>query len=74
MPQLLAAITGLTACDARCYDAKHTACKCVCGGINHGRGLLRAAENTRRMKERQGQQPLFSELAAAPAPTCDARA
>ena len=63
MPVLLAAITGLTACDARCYDARHATCTCVCGGINHGRGLTRAAENSRRMKETRGQFALF-----APAP------
>ena len=60
MPQLMHAISGLTACDERCYNAKHRTCICVCGGINHGRGLVRASENTRRLKERQGQQPLFS--------------
>ena len=26
-------------CDARCYNAKGTVCKCICGGINHGCGL-----------------------------------
>jgi hypothetical protein len=26
-------------CDARCYNAKHPKCDCVCGGVNHGRGF-----------------------------------
>jgi hypothetical protein len=26
-------------CDARCYNAKGTVCKCFCGGTNHGEGL-----------------------------------
>lgn len=25
-------------CDANCYNAKHPECKCVCGGLNHGKG------------------------------------
>ena len=32
-------ITGR--CDARCYNAKSkfNKCKCICGGINHGKGI-----------------------------------
>jgi len=26
-------------CDERCYNAKWSACRCVCGGKNHGKGL-----------------------------------
>lgn len=36
-------------CDARCYDAKHETCNCVCGGRNHGAGKEQAMENTREM-------------------------
>ncbi|MCA1571075.1 MAG: hypothetical protein LC798_12280 [Chloroflexi bacterium] len=36
-------------CDARCYDAKHPDCDCICGGKNHGAGLNRAVENTREL-------------------------
>lgn len=36
-------------CDARCYDAEHDACKCVCGGESHGVGLEQATANARRM-------------------------
>jgi len=34
-------------CDARCYDAKHENCDCVCGGLNHGAGEQQAIINTR---------------------------
>jgi hypothetical protein len=32
-------------CDARCYDgaSPRDACRCICGGRNHGVGLRRAA-------------------------------
>ena len=33
-------LTG--SCDARCYNAKGPKCKCVCGGLNHGVGLMEA--------------------------------
>jgi hypothetical protein len=23
-------------CDAKCYDADHPGCDCICGGANHG--------------------------------------
>ncbi len=32
-------------CDARCHDAMHDDCECVCGGLNHGVGYKRAVEN-----------------------------
>lgn len=32
-------------CDARCYNAKGTECKCFCKGANHGRGLAVAIQN-----------------------------
>lgn len=34
-------------CDAKCYNAKGSVCKCCCGGANHGVGLRQAVENTR---------------------------
>jgi len=68
MPILMHAITGFTGCDERCYDAKHETCVCVCGGLNHGRGLRRASENTRRIAARQGQTSLFADPAPEPAP------
>ena len=38
-------------CDAKCYNAKHPDCDCICGGKNHGAGLQQAMENTREMAE-----------------------
>ncbi len=36
-------------CDAKCYNAKHPSCDCVCGGKNHGAGLDRAMDNVREI-------------------------
>jgi len=33
-------------CDERCYNAKSTKCVCICGGKNHGVGLIQALSNT----------------------------
>jgi len=38
-------------CDARCYNARHPDCDCICGGANHGVGREQAIENTRQMAE-----------------------
>jgi hypothetical protein len=35
-------------CDARCYNAIHVRCDCICGGKNHGAGLNQATDNVRR--------------------------
>lgn len=35
-------------CDAKCYEAKTPGCDCICGGKNHGAGLVRALDNTRK--------------------------
>jgi hypothetical protein len=32
-------------CDANCYNAKHSKCKCICGSRNHSAGKARAMEN-----------------------------
>ena len=32
-------------CDARCHDAKHADCTCICGGANHGVGGYQAQVN-----------------------------
>ena len=32
-------------CDANCHDAKHDKCTCICGGLNHGKGSVQAAQN-----------------------------
>ena len=36
-------------CDARCYNAKSAACDCICRGMNHGKGLNVAVEQTSRL-------------------------
>ena len=38
-------------CDARCYDAGHPRCDCICGGANHGAGKQQAVDNCREMAE-----------------------
>jgi hypothetical protein len=38
-------------CDAKCYNATHPDCNCICGGMNHGAGAQRAIENTNAMWE-----------------------
>jgi hypothetical protein len=38
-------------CDANCYEAKHQACDCICGGRNHGAGLDKARDNTRELAD-----------------------
>jgi len=39
-------------CDAKCYDATHPHCDCICGGANHGAGYKQAADNTREMADK----------------------
>ncbi|MBC8505231.1 MAG: hypothetical protein H8D34_10260 [Chloroflexi bacterium] len=43
-------------CDAKCYDAKHENCACICGGKNHGAGLDQAIENTRELAEQMVEE------------------
>ena len=38
-------------CDAKCYNAHHPDCDCICGGKNHGAGLQQAMDNTRALAE-----------------------
>jgi len=38
-------------CDAKCYNAEHPDCQCICGGANHGVGLAKAVENTEELAE-----------------------
>ena len=33
-------------CDHKCYRSSGYKCKCICGGLNHGRGLQAAIEST----------------------------
>lgn len=36
-------------CDAKCYDADHDRCVCVCSGRNHRVGYERALANARQL-------------------------
>jgi len=38
-------------CTAKCYCAKGPQCDCICGGMNHGAGPQRAAQNTTNLSE-----------------------
>lgn len=40
---------GAGRCDAKCYDAQHEKCECVCGGMNHGMGASMARDNTAQL-------------------------
>lgn len=33
-------------CDANCYNAQSPQCDCICRGMNHGKGLSAARDNT----------------------------
>jgi len=52
MPALIEVFNALGECvgrcDSKCYNAKASGCSCICGGTNHGVGLERAIENTRK--------------------------
>lgn len=41
--------TGMRRCDARCYNAKHKKCRCICQGQNHGCGEEGAMGNTKAL-------------------------
>ena len=41
----------LKRCDARCYDAQHDDCECICGGHNHGKGHRKALANSTKYGE-----------------------
>lgn len=45
-------------CNARCYRAKHKRCKCICGGRNHGVGLVKALENVDEIAAEWGRLTL----------------
>jgi len=35
----------VSVCNAKCYEAKHPRCLCICGGKNHGVGIEQAKQN-----------------------------
>lgn len=39
-------------CNSRCYNAKHPTCRCLCGGINHMKGLEQAQTNVQSIAEK----------------------
>lgn len=43
-------------CDAKCYNAQHEVCDCVCRGANHGAGFEQARTNTQNAAERWVQE------------------
>lgn len=47
---------GKRRCDAKCYDAMGPECDCVCGGVNHGKGLAEAQANVQELAELQVDQ------------------
>ena len=38
-------------CNSRCYNAKRPTCRCICGDMNHGKGLQQAQANTAQHTE-----------------------
>jgi hypothetical protein len=38
--------TNVRRCTAQCYNASGTRCTCICSGMNHGVGELKALQNT----------------------------
>lgn len=53
-------------CDARCYNAKHDHCNCVCGGKNHQKGFAQAVENVRELAEKELDACIDAYLAQRP--------
>lgn len=54
MTTLIAAYNGdgcIGQCDAQCFDAVESVCRCICGGENHGVGIHRALENLETIEE-----------------------
>ena len=50
-------------CDERCYNAKGKKCDCVCGGVNHGKGLSKAIKNTieiSRLGKQDGREWIYA--------------
>lgn len=36
-------------CNAKCYSAKNPECNCICGGVNHQKGLEEATKLTSKL-------------------------
>jgi len=50
--------TCIGRCDAKCYNAEHEKCDCICGGANHGAGLCRAVEQSKEHVQMWAQQAM----------------
>ena len=49
-------------CDAKCYDAIGDDCDCICGGLNHGKGIQTATKNLSQVIEKMDENlDLFCE-------------
>ena len=81
MTTLIAVYSGdgtcLGRCDARCYNAAHANCQCICGGRNHAAGKDQAMDNTREMyapwlDEYEKEHP-FAEVEVPALYTCKTR-
>jgi len=53
---------GKRQCNARCYNAKHPKCRCICGGENHGKKEQATQEANRSMEEIKRIKGLFKPL------------
>ena len=60
-------------CNSRCYNAKRKLCSCPCNGTNHGVGLQKALENTKKMMGEGKQGMVFNEKVIAPKRPRDAK-
>ena len=50
-------------CAAHCYNADpHTICRCVCGGLNHGVGRVRAMANGRDLARQHERTTVHPEV------------
>ena len=47
---------GRRTCSARCYNAKHPHCSCLCGGENHSIGQEQAEKNVSRDADKYTEQ------------------
>lgn len=49
-------------CNARCYHSKRVLCRCICGGMNHQKGLEQATINTKEKQSELEAQGLVVKL------------
>jgi hypothetical protein len=44
--------SGHRHCDDKCYNATGSHCTCICGGVNHGKGLSKAVNDTKEIGQK----------------------